>query len=30
MGEGPEQVLAEVRSTYPGDVIYGKDLDVIR
>lgn len=30
MGETPEEVLAEVRSTYPGDVIYGKDLDVIR
>jgi ribonuclease BN (tRNA processing enzyme) len=30
MGQPPEQVLAEVHSTYPGEVIYGKDLDVIR
>ena len=31
MGQPPEQVLAEIRTTYPaGEIIYGKDLDVIR
>jgi ribonuclease Z len=31
MGQPPEQVLAEIRTNYPaGEVIYGKDLDVIR
>jgi ribonuclease BN (tRNA processing enzyme) len=30
MGESPEQVLDEVRSKYDGQVIYGRDLDVIR
>jgi ribonuclease BN (tRNA processing enzyme) len=31
MGQPPEQVLSEIRTTYPnGDIIYGKDLDVIR
>lgn len=30
MGQTPEQVLAEVRSQYAGEVIYGKDLDIIR
>jgi ribonuclease BN (tRNA processing enzyme) len=31
MGQQPEEVLEEVRTQYPsGEVIYGKDLDVIR
>jgi ribonuclease BN (tRNA processing enzyme) len=30
MGESDEQVLNEVRSKYDGQIIYGKDLDVIR
>jgi len=30
MGESPEQVLREVREHYNGEIIYGKDLDVIR
>jgi ribonuclease Z len=30
MGETPEQVLREVRSTYNGDVLYASDLEVIR
>ncbi len=30
MGQPPEQVLAEVREHFQGEVIYGKDLDVIR
>jgi ribonuclease Z len=30
MGESPEQVLAEIRAHFSGEVIYGKDLDVIR
>ena len=30
MGEKPEQVLEEVRSTFAGEVLYGHDLDVIR
>lgn len=30
MGQRPEQVLEEVRTQFQGEVIYGKDLDVIR
>jgi ribonuclease Z len=30
MGATPEQVLSEVRRKWDGEVIYGKDLDVIR
>jgi ribonuclease Z len=30
MGESPDQVLSEVRQNWQGEVIYGKDLDVIR
>jgi ribonuclease BN (tRNA processing enzyme) len=30
MGQSPEQVLAEVREHFRGEVIYGNDLDVIR
>lgn len=31
MGQPPEQVLAEIRTNYPtGEIIYGKDLDIIR
>jgi ribonuclease Z len=30
MGEKPEEVLAEVRSAYSGEIIYGNDLTVIR
>lgn len=30
MGENPEQLLEEVRSTYAGEILYGHDLDVIR
>jgi ribonuclease Z len=30
MGESPEEVLGEVRRNWGGEVIYGKDLDVIR
>jgi ribonuclease Z len=30
MGETPEEVLSEVRQNWGGEVIYGKDLDVIR
>jgi ribonuclease BN (tRNA processing enzyme) len=30
MGETPDQVLSEVRSTYSGPAIYGEDLAVIR
>ncbi len=30
MGETPEEVLREVRGQFDGEVIYGKDLDVIR
>ena len=30
MGEKPEQLLEEVRSTFAGEVIYGRDLDVIK
>jgi ribonuclease BN (tRNA processing enzyme) len=30
MGESPEEVIAEVRQHWDGEVIYGKDLEVIR
>jgi ribonuclease Z len=30
MGQPPDEVLAEIRQTWPGEVIYGTDLDVIR
>jgi ribonuclease BN (tRNA processing enzyme) len=30
MGQTPEQILREVREQFAGEVIYGKDLDVIR
>jgi ribonuclease BN (tRNA processing enzyme) len=30
MGQSAEQVLTEVRSQYAGEIVYGKDLDVIR
>ena len=30
MGQSPEQVLREIREHFQGEVIYGKDLDVIR
>jgi ribonuclease Z len=30
MGQPPEQVLLEIRQNWSGEVIYGKDLDVIR
>ena len=30
MGETPEEVLREVRRNWDGEIIYGKDLDVIR
>jgi ribonuclease Z len=30
MGQPPEQVIREIREHFNGDVIYGKDLDVIR
>jgi ribonuclease BN (tRNA processing enzyme) len=30
MGQPPEEVLGEVREYFKGEVIYGKDLDVIR
>lgn len=30
MGETPEEVLGEVREQFNGEVVYGKDLDVIR
>jgi ribonuclease Z len=30
MGQSPEEVLSEIRQNYSGEVIYGKDLDVIR
>jgi ribonuclease Z len=30
MGETPEEVIAEVRQHFQGEVIYGKDLQVIR
>ncbi len=30
MGQSPEEVLGEVRHNWDGEVIYGKDLEVIR
>ena len=30
MGQPPEEVLGEIREHFAGEVIYGKDLDVIR
>jgi ribonuclease BN (tRNA processing enzyme) len=30
MGQTPEQVLREIRESFDGEVIYGRDLDVIR
>jgi ribonuclease Z len=30
MGQPPEQVIGEIREHFSGEVIYGKDLDVIR
>jgi ribonuclease BN (tRNA processing enzyme) len=30
MGQPPEEVLAEIRQYFTGEVIYGKDLEVIR
>jgi ribonuclease BN (tRNA processing enzyme) len=30
MGQPAEQILAEIRTNYAGEVRYGKDLDVIR
>ena len=30
MGETPEQVLREVRQNYAGEIVFGKDLQVIR
>jgi len=30
MGQAPEEVLEEVRRNWDGEIIYGKDLDVIR
>jgi len=30
MGESPEEVIGEVRRNWDGEVIYGKDLEVIR
>jgi ribonuclease BN (tRNA processing enzyme) len=30
MGETAEEVVAEIRERYAGEIIYGKDLDVIR
>ena len=30
MGQPPEQVIREIREHFNGDVIYGKDLDVVR
>jgi ribonuclease Z len=30
MGETAEEVLSEVRQNWGGEVVYGKDLDVIR
>ena len=30
MGESPEEVVEEVRRNFGGEIIYGKDLDVIR
>jgi ribonuclease Z len=30
MGQTPEEVIGEIRQNFAGEVIYGKDLDVIR
>jgi ribonuclease Z len=30
MGQTPEEVIAEIRQQFAGEIIYGKDLDVIR
>ena len=30
MGETPDELLGEVRSQFSGEIVYGKDLDVIR
>jgi ribonuclease BN (tRNA processing enzyme) len=30
MGQSAEQVLREVREHFTGEVLYGRDLDVIR
>jgi ribonuclease BN (tRNA processing enzyme) len=30
MGETAEEVIAEIRERYAGEIVYGKDLDVIR
>jgi ribonuclease BN (tRNA processing enzyme) len=30
MGQPPEEVISEIRQNFAGEVIYGKDLDVIR
>lgn len=30
MGESPEEVVSEVRQQFDGEIVYGKDLDVIR
>ena len=30
MGESAEEVIAEVRRSFAGEIVYGKDLDVIR
>jgi ribonuclease BN (tRNA processing enzyme) len=30
MGQPPEEILDEIRTTYKGKVIYGKDLDIVR
>jgi ribonuclease BN (tRNA processing enzyme) len=30
MGQTADEVLAEVRRNWNGDVIYGRDLDVVR
>jgi ribonuclease Z len=30
MGQTPEEVIAEIRQQFAGEIVYGKDLDVIR
>jgi ribonuclease BN (tRNA processing enzyme) len=30
MGQTPEEVLAEIRQNFQGEVVYGRDLDVVR
>lgn len=30
MGKAPEEVIAKIRAQFAGQVVYGKDLDVIR